>query len=77
MEIKDLMNKCELEFSPSLQVRHPPSLETVRRVTIANLVHLRLRLSMDSLERSAQRDIIVSGALLLRKVVHLEHFPTH
>lgn len=77
MEIKDLVNKCELEFSHSFQVRHPPPLETVRRATIANLVHLRLPLPMDSLERSAQRDIIVSGALLLRKVVHLEHFPTH
>jgi len=72
-----LISVSSVHLEDSVMVRHPPPLETVRKATIANLVHLLLRLPMDSLGRSAQRDIIVSGALLLRKVVHLEHFPTH
>lgn len=72
-----LINVSSAHLEDSVMVPHPPPPETVRKDIIADLVHSLLHLLMDSLARSAPKGIIVSGALLHRKVVLLEHFPMH
>jgi len=72
-----LISVSSAHLENSVMVHPPLSPETVRKDTIADLVLSLLHLLMDSLERNARKDIIVSAALLHRKVVHLEHLRTY